>query len=926
MATPFVGRQEERRALGDAIDAVSAGAGALFVIEARAGLGKTALVDWCLDLSQARGIQSLVARADPFAAGTPFALAAQFLPNHDWSIATVGDVPPQPGVASGALFALVEGATDDLERVAVRPTVLVVEDLHWADPASIAVVSAAVGLANTQPLLVLVTTRPETDEDRVGLLARAFERPVISSLLMPLTRDESRELVAATLGGAPGPNLAALVDRVSGNPLLLVELLRSLESEDGLRRDGDVVETDRRDPPPSLRADVNRRLRQLGADVVDVVRSVAVLGPHADVATIVILLDRRAEQLAPVFETAHAAGFLDGEGDRFVFRHDLLREAVYLDIPSPTRVATHRRIADMLARRGHDPAAVAAHMALGASPGDEAAVRWLASTAERVRRAAPSSALALVDRALELSSDDQETQKALQRARLDLLIQLGRGEEAATLARTLLAMFGAELPTIDRADLAGRAAGLLVLQRRADEGVAVLDEAIRVTTDEHALARLLAQRAMARVTVTDIDGATRDADQAIQQCEKSGDAVGLTIALAVAGRVNTFAHDYRSGLEPGLRAVLVAEQEPSGEAHLHLPCFHYALSALDVDDLPTATRAVRRGRAAADRLGHAYALPFYCGVQASIHHRRGELDDSWSEATAGLGLARDTGSYQASMWCAAFRSLVALLRGDLDEAREYAASAEEAWAAHSTPLGVDFMTLAVAGVAVVDGDRDRAFEILDGAWRIFGDIGVPSCQPLLGADLVRLAVELEMRPRAAEVASELTDVAARSDLEAHRALAAWGVGLVEGDTELLREATRRSERAGRTLDAMLCRADTARVAHRAADPSAPQILREACVGLDELGAVGTAQRLRDELGGASAATPQPRARFGWESLTPAERAIVALVAEGLTNADIAAARSVSRRTVESQLVRVYTKLGISNRVQLALKAVEHLES
>jgi DNA-binding CsgD family transcriptional regulator len=262
---------------------------------------------------------------------------------------------------------------------------------------------------------------------------------------------------------------------------------------------------------------------------------------------------------------------------------------------------------------------------------------------------------------------------------------------------------------------------------------------------------------------------------------------------------------------------------------------------------------------------------------------------------------------------------VALHRGEVPAAREHASAAEAAWAAHSTPLGVDFMALAVAGVAEAADDRDQAFEVLDGAWEAFGAIGVRSCQPLLGADLVRLALATGRTSRGEAVAAELTEVAAGSGLEGHRALAAHTVGLVDGDVALLREAVTRHDATGRRLEAAVCLADAARVAHRQNHRDADELQRRAVGRLEAIGAAGTIERLRRDLGGGAPASVD---RFGWDSLTPTELAIVELVVAGLTNAQIASERGVSRRTVESHLVRVYTKIGISSRVQLAVAAAE----
>jgi DNA-binding CsgD family transcriptional regulator len=225
-----------------------------------------------------------------------------------------------------------------------------------------------------------------------------------------------------------------------------------------------------------------------------------------------------------------------------------------------------------------------------------------------------------------------------------------------------------------------------------------------------------------------------------------------------------------------------------------------------------------------------------------------------------------------------------------------------------------------AGGAVPD-----AFATQDGCWDLCTRSGFAIEYPVLGADLVRPAVAADEAGRAAQVATAVAEVAAGNDVPSLRGAALRCRGLVEGDPRILRSAVDAYARSARPLELALAAEDAgAGFAGQGDADAAVPLLHQALDGYERLDAARDTARAEARLRGLGIHRgrrgPRQRPQFGWDSLTPTEHRVVDLTAEGLTNPQIGERLYVSRRTVQTHLAHVFTKLGISSRTQLAAEA------
>ncbi|HEX5506247.1 MAG TPA: BREX system ATP-binding domain-containing protein, partial [Thermomicrobiales bacterium] len=396
-ASPLVGRDRELAALRERLEAARAGRGGLVLIGGEAGIGKTTLAEWLLREAAQRGALVLVGRCYDLSETPPYGPWAEALAHAP--LADEGTERPDLAGGRGAasrtaLFAVVR---DYLAALAARrPLVLLLDDLHWGDPASLDLLRVlARGLADL-PLLLLATYRSDELTRRhplyalLPLLVREARAERLD--LHPLDEAGLRELAACyTLPEADAARLVAyLRGRAEGNPFFAGELLRTLEDDGTLRRAegiwalGDVTAAG---VPPLLRQVIDARVDRLGEATRDLLAAGAVLGQEIPLALWRAVAGGDEATLAGAAERALEARLLaetaDGAGVRFA--HALIREALYEGTLGPRRRALHRRAAEaLLAAPDPDPDAVAHHLQRA---GDERAVEWLVRAGVRARRA-----------------------------------------------------------------------------------------------------------------------------------------------------------------------------------------------------------------------------------------------------------------------------------------------------------------------------------------------------------------------------------------------------------------------------------------------------------------------------------------------------------------------------------------------------------
>lgn len=731
------------------------GPAAVVVIEGEAGIGKTEIVRHFMSDATAAGALVCRGEARALERNRPFGALVGALDLRRGSAdawrASVGRlIMGEVGAASsserGSLgdlrFRVVEEIVALLETACSEtPVVLALEDLHWADDSTLTAVGAIVHQLRHVPLVVVATLRPAPRSPGLDVLLDDCVTAGAHFLrLQPLEFDEVDTLVRRQIGGTPGALLSAIVGRAAGNPLLVVELLRSLVAEGWLKRDGELVEAAADEVPSTLRDLVLRRLRYLPASTLDLLRVASVLGEAVSIRALAGVARRHTTDVAEDLKEAFRGKLLDQQDDAVAFRHQLIQQAIYEDLPAAVRKAMHRDAAGALARSGADLSMVASHLLLGAEPGDLEAVRWLRQTAVEAAAGAPSVAVDLIRRAAELLPVGHNDRDLIRAELASALMRAGQVAEAAAVAAEVL-----DRPHRADVDVALQLTlvDALSLQNRAPELVARAEAALRTTSLRPAeQALVLTQASYGQIFSGDFVAGEATARRALDVAERSGGTemtcwslCALSVAVKTQGR-------YSEALSIGRRAVALAVDPHDHGARLRHPHFFLGMALADTDEFDEARVAYARAVEDAEQLGTGWLLPDMLLQQAELRFIVGDWDDAASELEAGLDLAERHGQKIAVPQSWAYLSLIALHRGDLPSARRALGRLGTGASTEEWFYGVEMVAVARAAITEAEGHHAPALDVLLRAWSYDLDRGIRYWDRYLGPALVRLAVAL----------------------------------------------------------------------------------------------------------------------------------------------------------------------------------------
>jgi DNA-binding CsgD family transcriptional regulator len=927
-ADGLVGREPELAVAALAVRELSEGRASVLAVEGEAGIGKTRLVQSVVDDARSRDVAVYCGQAHPFERTRPFGVLAAALDlsrrSPDPRKAAIGGL--LAGEPAGDIqFRVVEEIVDLVETsCAERPVLLVAEDIHWADSASLlAILSVARQLA-LAPLLVVVTARPSPlPAEVVRLLDDLAAGGARTLQLEPLTSDDVAVLARRILGASPGPALIAMLDKAGGNPLWVVALLRSLTDGGTLRRVDDSVEPTTFELPASLSDLVLRRLRHLPTATLELLQVTAVLGDAVSLRDVAAVARRPPADVVAQLRDAFDAQLLDKADDRVVFRHQLVHDAIYQHVPPPARRLLHREGAVALMAAGADRLDVADHLMLGAERGDEQAVTWLRDAARDASAQAPPVTVELLRRAEALLPDGHRDADLVASEVIQALLRAGNVAEAASRAEAVLArQHATELDTPLRVALLGA----LALQNRAAELIDLAQASLAgpgLRPSDQVL--MLAQQSWALTYTGDPRAGESAAGRGLVIAEKANDAAmtvwALTALLVAVGRQGR----YGEALAHARRAAALAADSPDTRSLPLQPKFFLGLALFDCDLVGEARAAFRA--ALDDEFGSAWWLSETLMADAQASFVIGEWEDAVPGLIAGGQAAHEKGNLLLISQSLAYRTIIATATGDHRAANDLAAAIPLSPEGEQLSYNAGILAFAVAGLKAAEGDRQRAYELLLRCWRVDAARDNRFYHRCLAPDLVRLALALGHRDVAAEVAGVVAaGVALAPDVPTVRSLALRCQGLVDSEVEPLIEAVALARQAPHLIEHAGACEDAARLlVHGGRRDEAAALLAEALERYEQAGADAWARRVRAQLRplGArpGARGSRHRPAHGWESLTATERAVSLLVAEGLTNGAVARRLYVSPHTVNTHLRHVFAKLGVSNRVALA--AVVH---
>lgn len=936
----LVGRQRELGAIETALDQARDGRRQVVLIEGEAGIGKTRLAQSAIEEAHRRGFVSFLAGAEYLERGRAFGpvidalgllvdspdpkradVARLLQPTELRTTTPVGAVPELQYSICEAVLELIEGHSDD------GPVLLVLEDLHWADPGTLLLLRSAARRLAHHPVAILGTlrpTRPPSELDRVIDRLRADGATHIG--LGPLAADAVAELVEGVTGSVVGPDLLDWVQAAGGNPFYIVELVEALAEEGSVEVPGAQAHPLELAIPPGLRLTVLRRLSHLAPASLGLLRLASLLGSTFALADLALLARRAPALLLDDLEDALKSGVLGEHGDRLAFRHDLVRESVYQDLPAAARRHLHREAADILAEAGAPAEQVASHMARGAEVGDEEAVAWLRRAARDVAPKSLGITIEFLQRAVSLAPADHHEHDHVLAELLVRLVQAGRPAEAKPIATDLLD----RAPSREIEAVARDALAVALTQERrfaeAREELRKLADASWAESARRAIA--LADMAHASMFLGEPDEAEALGQRAIDLGGEVGDTRSVCSASMALSVVASTRGRFDEAVEHGERARSVVDSVRASGGGYPVTELVLGLALMDADRLEDALAALREGIRFAEHVGLASQVPVYHFATCGVHFFAGRWDDAVAEAEAGLEHAEETGLRAGSLVPRAILGRILLSRGDVQGADSHVTAGERELQESGPGVGGDLLLWCRALLHETNGDTKEAFATLELEWDVTRPIRYLHSYRSIAPDLVRLALAAEKTDRAGSVIDDLEEAAHRCPTATAQGVALRCRGLLNRDAEILRDALDLYRTGPRPYDLASTAEDLGRVL--AGDGRRDEALlayEEAVGGYERLGArleIGRVMARLRELGvRRGSRARRARASMGWDALTPTELEVIRLVTEGLTNQQIGARMFVSPRTVQSHVAHALRKLGCSTRAQLAAQATRH---
>jgi DNA-binding CsgD family transcriptional regulator len=873
------------------------------VIEGEAGIGKTTLWREGIEHAHALDLPTLIAQPAQAESLLPFAALGDLLePVLDERLPALA--PPLRTVLEIALQR--RASAEPAEQLAVSratlevlalengPLLIAVDDVQWLDSPSERTLEFVLRRLRDAPTRVLVARRSETELPAPLALDRAlpYER-LHSRRLGPMTVGELDELLRRRLDlRLPRPKLVQLRDVSGGNPFYALEIARSA-SEDGFH------------VPVSLAGAVEARLDALPAPARDVVLLAAAAGqPTAS-------LVERAAGSSEGLEKAIARGVLVLDGDRLRFTHPLLAAVAYESMSPWQRRARHSILAEVT----DDQVEAGRQDSLAAEVPDGTIAARVAGAAEEARRRGGSELAAeLATRAADLTpADDPDVRRERLVAASDHHMAAGNPAESQSILESLVA----ELPASrERAGILWRLADKI--GDDVDRSIDLCEQALAEANGDDALgAEIHSQLATFLWLRWELEPAEAHARATIDCAERLGDVRALAVGLGQLAELETLL----GRGDPGSLIARAVSLEPSVDSFPAFlsPTFQHAVLLVYRDEYDQARSLflaeLERRTAEGDEATRAGVLYWL----AHLELRAGNWGAATRMAEAALVTSRQATVEQEQTALLALRGLVAAHVGDVETARESATRALGlAQGAGDRLIGLRARG-ALGFLELTLGDAEAAHRWLEPAMSLLIASGTAELSHHVAQNEIEALVSLGELGAADEVIEYVEAKGKPLGQPWHGAIAARGRALVtaaQGDMDQActhaeaavghHERLRQPFELGRTL---LVRGKVERRAkHRAV---ARESLTRALELFDELGAPLWAEQASAEL-----ARIPGRSRASAE-LTETERGIAELVAEGLSNKEVAARLFVTVRTVEANLTKVYAKLGIRSRTELA---------
>ncbi len=944
---PLVGRDAEVGVLDRVLDDLWAGGSAALVVTGEPGIGKTRLLEELGLRAADRGAVVVSGRAAEYEVDLPLAVWIDALEPHvaatgapdlsERDAASLAEALPSlahdPGATvperhrvHAAMRSLLAALAED------RPLVVVLDDLHWADPASVDLIAALLRRPPAAEVLLALSSRLHQAPERLEVaFARALrEHRGVELVLAPL------DLVATTsfLGAdTPERTRDLLYLESGGNPFYLEHLARSLGDGAPVARASGEVELP--GVPHAVSAALAEERGALTPDVRTVLDAAAIVGVDFEPDTVATVAGVAEGEALDALDALVAAGLVrpSAETRRFTMRHPLVRRAIYDTTGAGWRLAAHARAAAALLESGAPPEAYAHHVAVSAHAGDEDAVAVLAGAASGVRARAPASAARWYEDALRLLPEGAPSRRReLLSSLADAQAAAGRLEDADAVLETAIATL-ALTEVRERVGLTVTRARFEHLRGSLDAAHARLEAALAdlpgdADAEELALVITLAVDAFHR---RDVEAVRHWGGRAEELGRREGRPAHAAAGLALCALVDALVGDVESALRRCDDAARLFDDLPDTELAECLEAAQFiGLAEMYVERYDQAAAHGRRGIAVARATGEVQRVSVLTISQGFATAMLGRLNEARELLDGAVESTRLLHSDFALAWVMMNAALVDLLAGNLIEGRAKATEVvdiiegldDSVVAANAKSL-VGQLELVegrpVAAIATLhDAGGGPELPLIGGFWKVW---------LLESLTIAHLAIdELDQAAASARLAGEIADglglpltasVATRAlarvalargnaDEAVDLALAAVA-GATSTGAEV--ECARARRLAGEALAAAGRREEGIGELGRAADAF------EACAAHRDADATREVLRRLGDVRRHS--TRGQRDGSGLATLTQRELEIAELVWDRRTNRQIAETLFLSPKTIETHLRNIFAKVLVSSRVELA---------
>ncbi len=924
------------RRLGDALE----GRGHFLLLAGEAGVGKTRFMGAVGRKASTRGFEIAEGAVAPQDRTVPAALIFDLartmlrIPafaqlGHD--LLGMSRAPDDVEPRSRRLLVLdvVDRITESLEA----PAMLAFEDLQWADDLSLEIIGELARRIRDKPVVLVGAYR--TDELPTGAILREWrarlltQRMAEEARLAPLTLDQTAlmtTLIVATGLPAPRDVVAAVHERTDGIPLHIEELLGALGDE--ARRDGRAIREVT--VPATIEDAVLARFAQLSADGRAVAQAGAVIGRCFVPEVLARIMDLPPDAIdAPLQELVDQA-FLEPPGPLrgvFDFRHQLLRDVLYRSVPVGALRRLHARAGEFGAQlEGASEIHASAHF-------ERAGLRFqayraaLAGAREAARLRSHGEAFELYRRAVE--NMPESLQPAEHAALLDAyggeaaaLDRHDQVEEAATGARALYLEAGllveaaSQLETL--ASIARRECRPLDFRNELiTRGLRELEPLAPSRDRDEVLVLLTIERAMVQLDAMEIDAARASAQASLDLARQAGNRSVAIGAEDVLGMIDVVSGDIDGGLD---RIVALArESERDHFEDNGVTAYRDAATvAVRVMRYRIAEDSIQQGVRYADSIEQSHCRHVMRAAAALIAWADGRWDDAF---TSGGQELVDKGCNRGAIGAEVAVGYVAFGRGRVAEARDLLGRARTAG---DTSGNLELILPALWGLAETDLLDDRpeaAIDTCEEAFERARHVGERALFAPFAVTCVR-AMLAAGRPEAADrwAASaggylEPWAAVARPAIDHANGL----VRLAAGSTGIAREALGAAvtgwDERGRVWESTWARLDLASCLlrmNRYADAALHlAAARETATRLDSPPLM-TRTRALSDIANRHGSFDEP-----WRPLTTREFEVARLIAEGMTNAEIAGALSIAPKTASAHVEHILAKLGVARRAEIA---------